>query len=47
MTRALEAHGLDRDELVAQTRAVADDAAARTHALVDAFLTQVAARPHR
>ena len=42
---ALEAHGLDRDTLVAQTEAIADAAAARTHALVDAFLTQVAPRP--
>ena len=42
---ALEAHGLDRDTLVAQTESIAAEAAARTHALVDAFLTQVAPRP--
>jgi len=35
-------NGLDPDQLVAQTRSVARDAAARTHSLVDAFLTQVA-----
>ena len=42
---ALEAHGLDRGALVSETESVADAAAARTHALVDAFLTQVAPRP--
>ena len=42
---ALEAHGLDRATLVAETESIADAAEARTHALVDAFLTQVAPRP--
>jgi len=42
---ALESHGIDRATLVAETESVADAAAARTHALVDAFLTQVANRP--
>jgi GMP synthase-like glutamine amidotransferase len=41
----LEAHGIDRDALVRETTSTAAVAAARTHALVDAFLQQVAARP--
>ncbi len=41
----LARHGLDPDQLLAETRSTATDAASRTHALVDAFLTQVATRP--
>jgi GMP synthase-like glutamine amidotransferase len=41
----LARHGLEPDQLVAQTRSMASDAATRTHTLVDAFLTQVATRP--
>jgi GMP synthase-like glutamine amidotransferase len=44
-TNDLARHGLDPDQLLAETRAVAADAARRTHTLVDAFLQQVAARP--
>ena len=44
-TTDLARHGLDPDQLLAQTRAVAADAACRTHTLVDAFLQQVAKRP--
>jgi GMP synthase-like glutamine amidotransferase len=43
----LATRGIDRDDLVSQTHSVAEAAAARTHALVDAFLTQVAHHPHR
>jgi GMP synthase-like glutamine amidotransferase len=39
------AHGLDPDELVAQTKALEPAAADRADALVDAFLTQVAGLP--
>jgi len=43
---ALESHGLDVAALLRETEDTAAAASARTHALVDAFLTQVAARPH-
>jgi GMP synthase-like glutamine amidotransferase len=42
---SLAAAGIDAATLVAHTEATAADAAVRTHALVDAFLTQVATRP--
>jgi GMP synthase-like glutamine amidotransferase len=41
----LARQGIDADQLVAETRSVTADATARTHTLVDAFLTQVATRP--
>jgi GMP synthase-like glutamine amidotransferase len=37
--------GLEHDELLAQTRQLGDDAVRRIHALVNAFLTYVAAAP--
>ncbi len=43
---ALDGAGVDADALVAHTEATADEAAARTHALVDAFLAQIATRRH-
>ena len=43
---ALEGAGIDADQLVARTRATAGEAAARTHALVDAFLARVATQEH-
>jgi len=42
---ALAAHGIDRDALLRQTWETAAAAAARTHALVDAFLSSLAPTP--
>jgi GMP synthase-like glutamine amidotransferase len=44
-SESLEAAGIDADQIVAHTRAIADEAAARTHALVDTFLARVATAP--
>ena len=44
-SHALESLGIDADTLVHETRATAAAAAARTHSLVDAFLTHIAPRP--
>jgi GMP synthase-like glutamine amidotransferase len=41
----LDEHGIDADALMAFTVETADEAAARTHTLVDAFLARIASRP--